>query len=246
MASRGSRVVTGILGVLGELMITAGFIIAGYLVWDIWYDSGQKAAVAEEQVIEFQESLTPSPRIKADLITEGEPPSITRVGEGDTFGVLIIPTWYGKSHNKMPIREGTETYILDAAAAGHYKDTAMPGEVGNFSVAGHRRTHGNSFRFVNELEPGDQIIVQTADTWFVYEMAYDQIVLPTQTEVILPNPDSPEEAPVDRYLTMTTCHSPQTGEWGNSHRWITHAKLVGWMDRADGMPEQVLNDPGVL
>lgn len=245
MASRASRVVTGILGVLGELMITAGLLIAGYLAWDVWWDSNASAAVAVEEVAEFQETLVAAPRQKAELITDRPPPEMAPVSEGETMGILIIPKWYGKTMNQMPIKEGTTPYILDRAAAGHYKETALPGEVGNFSVAAHRRTHGNSFRFINELEPGDQVIVSTDTTWLVYEVTEYDIVLPSQTEVVAPVPGKKGEEPVDRYLTMTTCHSPQTGEWGNSHRWITHSKFVGWMDRADGMPEQVLEDPEV-
>lgn len=245
MASRAGRVVTGILGLLGELMITVGLLIAGYLAWDVWWDSNASAAIAVEAVEEFKETLVAAPRQKAELITDRPPPEMEPVAEGETMGILIVPKWYDKTMNQMPIKEGTTPYVLDRAAAGHYKDTALPGEVGNFSVAGHRRTHGNSFRFINELEAGDQIIVSTDTTWLVYEVTDYEIVLPSAIEVVAPVPGKPDEVPVDRYLTMTTCHSPQTGEWGNSHRWVTHSKLIGWMDRADGMPEQVLVDPEV-
>ena len=73
-----------------------------------------------------------------------------------------------------------------------------------------------------------------------------EIVTPDRIDVVAPVPGQLDAIPVDRLMTLTTCHSPKTGEWGNSHRWVTHTKLIGWMDRADGMPEQVLNDPGVL
>lgn len=233
------------LGVLGELMITAGLLIAGYLVWNVWWDSNQSVAVAQEQVNEFYERVEPAPREEGVLITEGTPPEIDTVGHGETLGVLIVPRWYGKTSNAMPIREGVTPDVLDQAAAGHYPETLMPSELGNMALAGHRRTHGNSFRFVNELEVGDQLIVETAETWYVYEMTSDQIVTPDQTDVIAPVPGQPGESPFEYQLTLTTCHSPTLGEWGNSHRWITHSTLLGWMDRNDGMPEQVLSDPEV-
>lgn len=249
MARRASRILTVILGVLGELMITAGLLIGGYLAWDLWWDSNASTAIANEHVAEFEQAIVAAPRVAGTVVTEGEPPPAKEEGkiaiEGDTIGILIVPKWYGLTENKMPIRSGISDGVLNQAAAGHYPYTAMPGEVGNFSVAAHRRTHGNSFRFINKLVPGDQVIVETADTWYIYEVTSYDIVLPDQVEVIAPVPGHPGEVPVDRMLTMTTCHSPTTGEWGNSHRWVTHAKLVGWMDRADGMPEQVLTDPGV-
>ncbi len=229
-------------------MITVGLLIAGYLLWNIWWDSNQSAAVAQQHVQEFYEEVPPAPRVAAELITDEDkpPPPVEPVAPGETMGVLIVPKWYEKTNNSMPIRSGTSDWVLDQAAAGHYEDTALPGEVGNFSLAGHRRTHGNSFRYINLLEKGDQVIVETKDTWYVYEVTDYQIVTPDAVEVIAPVPNKPGEKPTDRLLTLTTCHSLTTGEWGNDHRWITHAKFVGWMDRADGMPEQVLKDPGVL
>lgn len=226
-------------------MITAGLLIAGYIVWNVWWDSNQSAAIAQEQVVEFYESVPEAPRVVAEMRTD-DPPPAPSAAEGDTFGVLVVPKWYNKTHNTMPIRQGTNDLVLDQAAAGHYIDTAMPGEVGNFSLAGHRRTHGNSFRYINLLEEGDQVIVETKDTWYIYEVTEYDIVTPDAVEVIAPVPNKPGEQPVERMLTLTTCHSLTAGEWGNDHRWITHAKLIGWMDRSEGMPEQVLMEPGVL
>ncbi len=246
MASRGSRILTGILGVLGELMITAGLLIAGYLAWDIWWDSNAAAAIAVEHVIAFQEELIEAPRQAAELVTDTDPPDFGEVNDGETFGILIVPEWYGKTNNQMPLVEGTTPRVLDQAAAGHYEQTAMPGEIGNFSIAAHRRTHGNSFRYINDLGAGDQVIVSTKSTWYIYEVTNYEIVTPDRIDVVAPVPGQLDAIPVDRLMTLTTCHSPTTGEWGNSHRWVTHTKLIGWMDRADGMPEQVLNDPGVL
>ena len=42
---------------------------------------------------------------------------------------------------------------------------------GNFAVAGHRNTHGEPFRYINKLKPGDPIVVETQDAYYTYEMA---------------------------------------------------------------------------
>ena len=63
--------------------------------------------------------------------------------------------------------------------------------------------------------------------------------------MIAPVPGDPSVAPTERYITLTTCHSLTTGEWGNDHRWIVHAKLSYWMPRSEGRPASVLNDPEV-
>ncbi len=50
----------------------------------------------------------------------------------------------------------------------------MPGQIGNAAIAGHRTTHGAPFYNVNELAPGDKIMVQTLAgkyTYVVYKHA---------------------------------------------------------------------------
>jgi sortase A len=240
----GGGAVSAVFGGLGELLITIGVIFGLFVVWQLWWTTVQSSAAAETLMTQFQESLPEAPEVVGELRTDA-PPVPAPAAEGDTIGALIVPAWYGKTDNTMPIVEGTATELLNKAVAGHYSQTQQVGEVGNFALAGHRRTYGNSFRFVNELEKGDQVIVETASTWYVYEVTSHEIVLPSQVEVIAPVPNQPGAVPTERILTLTTCHSPTLGEYGNSHRWITYATFVGWMDRADGMPEQVLSDPGV-
>ncbi|WP_142113141.1 class E sortase [Rarobacter incanus] len=238
---RGRSVVSALVGLVGELLITAGILILGFVAWQVWWSSDEAAAVATSQVSQFRAQIPDPVLATTPLTTTGTPPVMDKVAPGETFGVLIIPKWYDKTDNDMPIREGTTQAILDQAAAGHYVHTVMPGDIGNFSLAGHRRTHGNSFRYINVLERGDQIIVETKTTWYVYEVKSHEIVTPDQTQVVAPVPNDPDAAPTERYLTLTTCHSPTLGEWGNSHRWVVHAKLVGWLDRDKGTPEQILD-----
>ncbi|WP_029252952.1 class E sortase [Paraoerskovia marina] len=236
------------VGVLGELMITAGVILGLFVVWQLWWTSVEADAAAATQLEEYyeQDLMTPVVREAAELNTTDPPPVPEPVGYGEMMGVLIVPTWYGKTNNTMPILEGTGLDVLDGANAGHYTETAQVGDVGNFSLAGHRRTHGNSFLYVPDLVEGDQVIVETADTWYVYEVTTHEVVAPSQVDVVAPVPGDPTAEPVDRLLTLTTCDDPVLGAYGNSTRWITHAEFVGWMDRADGMPEQIVDDPGVL
>ncbi|SPT54386.1 Sortase (surface protein transpeptidase) [Actinomyces bovis] len=233
-----------LLTLLGELLITAGAVVGLFLVWQIWWtgiEATQKAEVATKAFTQIQ---VESPKTTGTKHTDA-PPVMPKAAYGETIGMLVIPKWYGITNNNMPIQEGTGPEVLDQAAAGHYADTQQVGEVGNFAMAGHRRSNGNSFRRVDLLEPGDEIVVSTKDTWYVYQVESHEIVLPSQTEVIAPVPGHPELPATDRYLTMTTCHSVDVGEWGNDHRWIVHAKFAYWMPRSEGRPESVLKDPEV-
>ncbi|WP_240930502.1 class E sortase [Isoptericola sp. BMS4] len=235
-----------IVGGLGELLITVGVFLGLFVVWQLWWTSVEASAQATEIMDEFRHDLTPAKTEPAPegLVTDEPPPVPDQVGYGETIGTLIVPEWYGLTNNAMPVVEGTGQDVLDQALAGHYEKSQQVGEVGNFALAGHRRTHGNSFRHVDELEKGDQIIVETADTWYVYEVMSEEIVTPDQVEVVAPVPHHPDQEPTDRLLTLTTCHSLTLGEYGNDHRWITYASFVGWMAREDGTPEQVLENGG--
>ncbi len=65
---------------------------------------------------------------------------------------------------------------------GHYPDTPLPGQLGNASIAGHRTTYGAPFFDVDDLVPGDELIVTmlTGDR-FVYEVTGVEIVSASTT-----------------------------------------------------------------
>jgi sortase A len=88
---------------------------------------------------------------------------------------------------------------------------AMPGEPGNVAVAGHRVGKGSPFLDLDQLRPGDPIVVETADAWYEYRVLGDpqsgdlsvtvdgvpgrQIVDPSAIGVIAPVPGQPERRP---------------------------------------------------
>lgn len=74
--------------------------------------------------------------------------------EPQTFhGRLQIPAIEVDS----PFIEGIRINTLDYGP-GHWPGTAMPGQLGNVVVAGHRTSHNADFRRLDELLPGDQVI----------------------------------------------------------------------------------------
>lgn len=158
------------------------------------------------------------------------PPKPKPVRDRETIGVLHVPDWKGM---QIPIKEGVSPAVLDSGFAGHYPTTAREGEVGNFSIAAHRRTRGSNFRRIDTLTKGKQVVVETRDAFLVYEVTGHQIVDPKNTGVIAPVPNKTGVEPTERLMTMTTCHP----EYGNSERYIVHLKLAYWTDKKDGKPK---------
>lgn len=131
---------------------------------------------------------------------------------GSAIGLLRIPA-FGRGY-EVPILAGTDLDTL-SQGVGHYRSTAMPGQVGNFAVAGHRITHGQPFAKLLELNKGDEVIVETQSSVFTYvidEAPRDLTVKAKDSWVLDPVPGQPEATPTRALLTLTTCqdlfHSP--------------------------------------
>ena len=124
---------------------------------------------------------------------------------GDAIALLRIPR-FGDTY-EIPILSGTDLSILDRGV-GHYTSTAMPGEIGNFAVAGHRVTHGQPFSRLLELNSGDEVVVETRDAVYTYvldEPPKDLTVSDTETWVIDPVPGQTGVKPSTPIITLTTC-----------------------------------------
>jgi sortase A len=116
-------------------------------------------------------------------------------------------------------------------APGHYPDTALPGKVGNFSVAGHRNR--KTFWRLDELRPGDNIVVETRTDWYVYKVTSSLIVRPSATEVVAPVPGKPGRKATKRMLTLTTCNP----KLDNYQRLIVHAEMATTKKRDTKAPD---------
>lgn len=97
---------------------------------------------------------------------------------------MYVPR-FGPDWNK-PVLEGTGTDLLKKGL-GHYAGTARLGGMGNFAVAGHRRTYGDPFKDIPELRPGDPVILKDATGWYTYTVRAEPLrTLPTEVGVIDP------------------------------------------------------------
>jgi sortase A len=65
------------------------------------------------------------------------------------------------------LREGIALSTIDQGP-GHWPGTAMPGQLGNVVVAGHRVTHTEPFRHLEALRPGDPVVFTRGGRRFTY------------------------------------------------------------------------------
>ncbi|MCI7552003.1 MAG: class E sortase [Actinomycetaceae bacterium] len=233
-----------LIGVVGELLLTAGVVLGLFIVWQLWWTNFIGGEHQRQQVVQAQEQFEAVPtKIGEPRFTD--PPEYGAQPYGGTYGVIHIPA-FGYDHASV-IQEGVGTDVLDQGSFGHYEETAYPGQIGNFSMAVHREIYGARMLHVDELLEGDAIVVEMEDSWLVYKIVDLEIVLPTDVYVIAPDPFKakepfkqngmiPGEAPTRRLLTITTCHPPMVSD----HRYIVHAEFDHWVAREDGMPEELV------
>jgi sortase A len=130
---------------------------------------------------------------------------------GEPVGIINIP----KIGLDRVIVEGVSVPDL-RMGPGHYPGTPLPGQLGNAAIAGHRTTYGAPFNRLDELDPGDEILVQTLQGNFRYRVTEEIVVDPSQIEVLDPTPDRAT-------LTLTTCNP----KYSAAQRLVVKAEYTG-------------------
>ncbi len=218
-----------VLGFLGELLITLGVLVLLFVAWQLWWTDAvsnrEQAAIATELTDSWPESSDQGPVSEPDW--------------GKAFAIVHIPR-FGSDWQPRPLVEGTDLDVL-AIGMGHYKGTAMPGQVGNFAIAGHRVTYGRPLFQVAELKEGDAVVVETRDGWYTYRVTTHEIVSPSDVDVIAPVPNHPGAEPTERMLTLTACHP----KYSAKQRYIVYAKYESWQPRDGSQPPSLAPPQGV-
>jgi sortase A len=210
---------------VGELFVTVGLVLLLFVVYELYVTdviADRRQDQLSDQLYAQWERQEPGSAVSTD------------VDFGQALAVLRIPR-LGEDYRRV-VLEGTLEEQL-RQGPGHYEGTALPGEQGNFSLAGHRVGKGSPFLDLDLMRPGDPIVVETATQWFVYRVLGDpatgdfgtdpsgipgqRIVSPWDVGVIEPTPGG--GAPSAAYLTLTTCHPRFSAE----QRLIIHAALDG-------------------
>lgn len=214
---------------VGELLITFGMLLFLFCAYQLYYTD----IVADGHMHSEMDALhrawstpAPAPRGQAPAFDTQDSAGT----EGQAFAIIHIPR-LGEG-NAVPILEGTTLDVL-GRGVGHYKGSAMPGQIGNFAVAGHRKTHGEPFRNLDRMRAGDFIVVETRDAWYTYREDRDPyIVAPTDVGVVAAVPGRPGAAPAQRLITLTTCNP----WWASTQRMIVVGTLTGVQPRSAGAP----------
>lgn len=206
---------------VGWFFIVLGAVLLLYLVWLLWF-TGMSTAQEQNDLLEEFPGFGTAQGDADDLFADPDVDDPTLDGMDDgavtasgAVGVLEFerPDTDVRPVNPNPlvVVSGTDDAAL-RRGPGAYRDTAGPGEQGNFVVVGHRTTYGAPFYDIDDILPGDLVHVTDPDgerfTYRILEGNSDvspgvRIIAPDDLWVLNRDPLGMGDG---TYITLISCH----------------------------------------
>ena len=186
-----------LLGLMGRFFITTGIVILLFVTYQLWGTGLQEASAQNSLGDDFDALLEQTEAAPAAPTTTSTSTSSTSIAPASTTTTTTttvpaggtIPVDDPELAEKL-FREGGEAVarieipsievdkvIVQGVQVedlrngpGHYRATVFPGQEGNSGIAGHRTTYGAPFNRIDELQPGEEIRVQTVQGEHVYRV----------------------------------------------------------------------------
>nr|MBA2529402.1 class E sortase [Euzebyales bacterium] len=125
-------------------------------------------------------------------------------------GTAVAVLQFSRPGQDGPLVHGGPLYVVEGTSVpalrqgpGHYVGTALPGQLGNFAVAGHRTTYGAPFYHLDDLRSGDEVLVTDRNgRRYTYRVRTQEVVAPGDSWVTGPDPLETGRPT----LTLTTCN----------------------------------------
>ncbi|MEU5163603.1 class E sortase [Streptomyces sp. NPDC020875] len=209
--SRARSRIAGVISVLGELLITAGVVLALFVVYSLWWTNVLADRAAARMSDDVRDGW------KANNAPQG-------LDTRDGIGFLHVPAM---KNGEVLVKRGTDPKKLNDGIAGYYTEpiaSALPWQPrGNFTLAAHRDGHGAKFHNIHKIKEGDPVVFETKDVWYVYKV-YKTLPKTSKynVDVLDPVPKESGKTKPGRYITLTTC----TPVFTSDYRYIVWGELV--------------------
>ncbi|MFH9969156.1 class E sortase [Streptomyces mirabilis] len=211
---RGVSRIAMAVSILGELLITAGLVLALFVVYSLWWTNVVADRKADKQGDKVRDNWAQDKGGPGALDTK------------DGIGFLHVPSM---KNGEVLVEKGTSTKVLNDGVAGYYIDPVkatlpMTDKTGNFTLAAHRDGHGAKFHNIDKIKKGDPIVFETKDDWYVYKVFS---ILPETSKynvkVLQSVPKQSGRTKPGHFITLTTCTPVYTSEyryivWGELER----------------------------
>lgn len=232
-----------VVGVIGEIFITAGLLVFLFLGWQLWLNDiivgSQDNHVAADLAKSWDagntwdagNSSTNDEQTAPDF---GEPAVTSQPQENSTFAVLYAPRFGSDWAREVAEGVGVQA-VLNKGRIGHYSTTQLPGQIGNVALAAHRLAYGAPFRDIDQLRLGDKLYLKTVDGYYTYSFRNLEYVSPQGVGVLEPVPQRLGQAATDRILTIMSCNP----KYSLAERLIAYAVFESWQPISAGPPTDI-------
>lgn len=217
---------------IGKTLITVGLLMFAFVGYQLW-GTGIRTAQAQDRLEDqFRAKLESTTTTISTTTTTVVVDSTTVPGETTTTVATTIPIappadpvpdGDAIANLRIP-RLGLDWQVVEGVSVadlkdgpGHFRETVMPGQLGNSAIAGHRTTHGHPFLELDQLEPGDLIEITTLVGTYTYAVTDSLVVKPTEYGAVIPTID-----PTVATLALITCDPVYTAR----NRLVVRATLV--------------------
>lgn len=229
MKETGRRRIDTALGVVGRTFITAGLLLLGLVVYQLWGTGIEQRRAQDRLREDFTELIS---TVTATPSTATDSSATTAAGSTD----ITVPK---RPNSALALLEvpsaGIADIVVEGATVsalrhgpGHITGTALPGEAGNSAIAGHRTTYGAPFANLDDVAIGDEVKVTTARGVFTYAIDDVRIVGPNRTDVLRPRGK-------ETIITLITCHP----RFSTAKRLIVTAELTSSAPLSSTTPSTV-------
>ncbi|HET6443023.1 MAG TPA: class D sortase [candidate division Zixibacteria bacterium] len=194
-----------------EIVAVVGLLILAYTIWQTTRELNQEIAVVQQAASDSLALPTPkaTPVIGVAVLPSGHKPPLNgrppEPGEaGDIPAHLLpildayipppAPTPGPEQARRIqipvidldkPIVQGDSWEELKKGV-GQHVGTSLPGQLGNIVLSAHNDIYGEIFRNLDQLGPGDEIIISTERQVYIYVVRDLQVVDPTDVWVMAP------------------------------------------------------------
>lgn len=205
---------TGLIATGMGLLMFVGITIA-------WGDPFTKLSASGEQEVLARQFASSAPETE-DLTAATLDPELTRRAAalarkssalGAAVGQINIP----RLKMRRFFVNGARTPDL-TKGPGLYRETLFPGSGRAVAIAGHRTTYGAPFLDVDELKPGDPIVLTMPYGRFTYRVTRTEIIAPNDWSILEYGAAEPTRAARQQvkqtrrcvgtceHLVLTACH----------------------------------------
>ena len=174
--------------IVGILLIIIGVVIIG----DVAYKKIITLKKQKEMVELFEGGFSEG-TTNEEGVENSDSVNLDEVNGYKPIAMIEIPS----INLKQALVEGISDDVLQYFL-GHFPDSADPGQIGNFALAGHRVSdYTDAFINLYKVSAGDEVIVKTHDKKYTYVIEENYIVDPEQVEVLDPTENAT--------ITLITC-----------------------------------------